>query len=281
MAGAEGLTTGYGPGIPAADNFLNDFVQENAASFAGLGRARGDRVARVDDVGTLVDAGSPVPFSNRAVLERPIDDVGFVVDHVRPFYDGESDAPFLLDSAWPTPDLRDVGFQLMGHPPLMLRPAGIPLPDAPPELRIVRVEDEQTAYDFEHTIVYGYPAPQLQPMNAVTIMTPGALGAPGWQHFVGYVDDEPVTTGSGFAGDRLVRVDNIATLEPARGRGYGRAMTAAAMAVDPAKPAALISSDLGRPVYERLGFVAVLRCTYWLGLRNPPARPRPRQQLAR
>src|SRR5262249_37128544 len=155
-------------------------------------------------------------------------------------------------------------------PPMMLRPAGIPLADPPPELRIARVDSEQTAYDFEHTLVYGYPVEPLQPMNAVTIMTPGALGAPGWEHFIGYVDDEPVATCSGSAGDRLVRVDNIATVEQARGRGYGLAMTAAAMAIDPTKPATLISSDLGRPVYERLGFVAVLRCTYWVGLRNAP-----------
>jgi GNAT superfamily N-acetyltransferase len=66
----------------------------------------------------------------------------------------------------------------------------------------------------------------------------------------------------------LVRVDNIATLESARGRGYGLALTAAAAAVDPSKPATLIASDLGRPVYDRLGFVAVMRFTYWLGLRS-------------
>lgn len=268
MAASGEFATGYGPANPPGDNLLNDFVQENAASYATFGRARGDRVERIDDVATLVDAGSPLPFSNRAVLERPVDDVRAVLDHVRPFYDGSSDAPFLLDSAWPTPDLSPVGFQLMGHPPLMVRPAGAPLPDPPAEMRIVRVDDEQTAYDFEHTLIYGYPAPPLQPMDAVTIMTPGALDAAGWQHFVGYVDGEAVATGSGYAGDRLVRVDNIATLESARGRGYGLALTAAAMAVDPAKPATLIASDLGRPVYERLGFAAVLRFTYWLGLRT-------------
>jgi len=79
---------------------------------------------------------------------------------------------------------------------------------------------------------------------------------------------EPVASGSAYVGDRLVRVDNIATLESARGRGYGLALTAFAAAVDPSKPATLIASDLGRPVYDRLGFVAVMRFTYWLGLRS-------------
>jgi len=268
MTAPDALETGYGTASPPGDNLLNDFVQENAASFAGFGTARGDRVGRIDGVVTLVDAASPLPFSNRAVLERPLGDVQAVLDHVRPFYDGASDVPFLLDSAWPTPDLGPVGLALMGHPPLMVRAAEVPLPDLPPKLDIVRVSDEQHAYDFEHTLIYGYPAPALQPMHAVTIMTPGALAAPGWHHFVGYVDGEPVATGSAYVGARLVRLDNIATLESARGRGYGRAMTAAAIAADPTKPATLIASDLGRPVYERLGFEAVLRCTYWVGSRG-------------
>jgi hypothetical protein len=268
MAASEDLATGYGAATPPGDNLLNDFVRENAGSFAAFARARGDRVARIEGVATLMDSGSPVPFSNRAVLERPAGDVSTVLDHVRPFYDAVGDAPFLLDSAWPTPDLAPLGFQLMGHPPLMLRAAGVALPDPPPELRIVRVDDEQRAYDYEYVLIYGYPAPPLQPMTDVTIMTPRALDAPGWQHFVGYVDDDPVATGSGFAGDRLVRVENIATLEHVRGRGYGSAMTAAAISIDPALPSALIASDLGRPVYERLGFAALVRFTYWLGFRS-------------
>ena len=50
-------------------------VQESAASYAAFGESRADRVKRIEGVVTLVDAGSPLPFSNRAVLERPIDDV--------------------------------------------------------------------------------------------------------------------------------------------------------------------------------------------------------------
>jgi len=268
MTGAAELETGYGPSTPVGDNLLNDFVQETAVSFAAFGAARGDRLERVADVVTMVDAGSPLPFSNRAVLERPIDDIRTVLEHIRPFYDRGSATPFLLDSAWPTPDLSPIGFAPMGHPPLMLRPAGEPFPSVPAELRIVRVTDDRSAFDYETALVNGYPAPQLQPLTEVTIVTPAALTAPEWHHFVGYVDDEPVASGSAYVGTRLVRVDNIATLESARGRGYGLALTATAAAVDPAKPAVLIASDLGRRVYERLGFVAMARVTYWLGLRS-------------
>jgi hypothetical protein len=268
MAETSELESGYGPTSRRGDNLLNDFVQESAASYAGFGNARADRVERIDGVAALVDAGSPLPFSNRAVLERPIDDIRSVLDYVRPFYDAGAPTPFLLDSAWPTPDLAPIGFAPMGHPPLMVRAPSTEFPAPPAELRIVRVDDARTAFDYEHALIYGYPAPQLQPMHEVTILTPPALDAPGWHHFVGYVDDEAVAAGSGYEGDSLVRVDNIATLEAARGRGYGLAITAAAAAINPAKPATLIASDLGRGVYERLGFVALLRCTYWLGLRS-------------
>jgi len=267
MSESPELETGYGPTSPGGDNLVNDFVRESAASFVAFGAARGDRIGHVEDFVAMVDAGSPLPFSNRATLERPLVDAAAVIDRVRAFYDAGPDTPFLLDSAWPTPDLGPYGFVRMGHPPLMLRAAGVPFPEAPAELRIERVVDGRTAFDYEHALINGYPAPMLQPMTEVTLVTPGALEAPGWHHFVGYVDERPVASGSGYVGERLVRVDNIATLESARGRGYGLALTAAAASVDPSKPATLIASDLGRGVYERLGFIALLRVTYWLGMR--------------
>jgi hypothetical protein len=36
--------------------------------------------------------------------------------------------------------------------------------------------------------------------------------------------------------------------------------------VRPEAPAALIASDLGRPVYERMGYVALVRFTLWLAI---------------
>ncbi|HWS45946.1 MAG TPA: GNAT family N-acetyltransferase [Acidimicrobiia bacterium] len=261
------LETGYGPATPPGDNLCNDFVQETAASFAALARARGDRVERLDGIVTMTDAAMPLPFWNRAVLEQPVGDVDALLASVREFYDGAGHHPFLVDSAWPLPDLGERGFVLMGHPPIMVRPAGASLPPAPPELRILAVTDDATAHDLERTLVDGYPAPALQPFTEVTMMTSSALTASGWHHFVGYVDDRPVAAGSAYAGDQLLRVENIAVLDGVRGRGYGVAITAATIGVDLTKPATLVSSDLGRPIYEKLGFRAVMRCTYWLGMR--------------
>jgi ribosomal protein S18 acetylase RimI-like enzyme len=58
-------------------------------------------------------------------------------------------------------------------------------------------------------------------------------------------------------------VQTVATLPEFRGRGYGEALTWTATTAEPEQPAVLLSSDLGRPVYERMGYIALLRFSYW------------------
>lgn len=70
------------------------------------------------------------------------------------------------------------------------------------------------------------------------------------------------------AGYDYVSVDWVTTLESVRGRGIGRALTRHATLTEPDLPALIIASDLGRPVYERLGYRSVLRFTLWAGHRR-------------
>ena len=65
----------------------------------------------------------------------------------------------------------------------------------------------------------------------------------------------------------LVEVHWVAALPEVRGRGFGGAVTSAAVAVAPELPALLISSDDGHPVYRRLGFWDLFRTTMW---EHPP-----------
>jgi hypothetical protein len=50
----------------------------------------------------------------------------------------------------------------------------------------------------------------------------------------------------------------------ARGRGYGEAITWAATLADPSVPAMLVATDMGRPVYERMGYSVLDRWTFFL-----------------
>jgi GNAT superfamily N-acetyltransferase len=80
--------------------------------------------------------------------------------------------------------------------------------------------------------------------------------------YVGYADGEPVVSGLGWRTGRTIGVYSIATVESARRRGYGAAMTArvaADGAVAGCDVAALQASEMGRSIYERLGFRTVVR----------------------
>jgi GNAT superfamily N-acetyltransferase len=79
--------------------------------------------------------------------------------------------------------------------------------------------------------------------------------------YVGYADGEPVATGLGFRTGSTIGVYNIATVASSRGRGYGAAMTRRVIADGVAAGcdvAILQSSEMGFPIYERLGFRTVV-----------------------
>ena len=89
------------------------------------------------------------------------------------------------------------------------------------------------------------------------------LGGP-TRFFLGWHRDAPVATASVTVAHGVALVEFVATVEGARGKGFGAMVTQAAALVDPTVPAVLIASDLGRPVYERLGFLPVSRWTLWI-----------------
>lgn len=269
MDHSEGLETGCGPGTPPGDNASNDYAQGLAAGYLALSRARGEAV--LDD-GLLAagDAGSPSAFGNIAVVRRPLDEPGWgaAAQQLAAFYGGRPGGDYLVFSPWPTPDLRPAGLTLAGHPPLMLRaPAPLAAP-APEGVEVRAVRDEAGAADWERTLVDGFPLTELQPCRAGCVLPPVALEAPGWRHWVAYLDDRPVACASAHVvPGRHVDVEFVATVAAARGRGIGGAVTAAATLADPGLPAMLLASDPGRPVYERLGYRAVVRYTLWIGHR--------------
>ena len=79
--------------------------------------------------------------------------------------------------------------------------------------------------------------------------------------YVGYRDGEPATTGLGLRTGRTIGVYNITTLAAARKRGYGAAMTrriAADGAAAGCDVAILQTSEMGRPIYARLGYRTVV-----------------------
>ena len=89
------------------------------------------------------------------------------------------------------------------------------------------------------------------------LMTPALLELRGVHCYLGEAGGQPVTTGVGVTLGSSVGIFNIATPPAHRRCGYGSAITARAVAdglAAGAKWAWLQASELGYPIYERLGF---------------------------
>jgi hypothetical protein len=262
---------GYGAVTPAGDNLCNDFVRDLAHSYRVYAEHGGHEAMVDDEVGVaLADNASPSLFLNPAVLLRPL-----TADSAEPFaaccasfYGARDGGPIAVWSMWPTPDLRPFGFELAGHPPFMVREPVPARPTPPDGLRVRAVTDDETARAYEVALIDGFPVHELQPPQPGSFFAGDARNAPGFQHFVGFVDDVPVATATAYTGERVVRVDNVSTLPDARGKGYGAALTWAATLVRPDLPATLFASDPGRPIYERMGYRAIFRATFWIGPRT-------------
>jgi len=255
------LENGWEPDTPQADSLLRQFVFNQAATSILPVGAMGGRVLRRDQV-AAADLGRPAGFLNSATLLQPptVEGLAGTLDELDRFYrDGSGEV--LLWSAWPTPDLRPSGWRLEGHPPLLVRPAGGEPP--PTELEIEPVRDAAALRVYEQTAIRGFPLPELAQAPPGSLLDERVLGKERLRHWLGRIDGEPVGTAATTLDSGLNGVALIVTLPEARRRGVGAALTWCAAQADPTKPAALLASDLGRGVYERMGFLPLLRFTLW------------------
>lgn len=266
----QSLETGYLASTPTRDNALFDYARGEADSFAALARSSGGRVHRDAAIGiSLADSGVQTPFGNTAHLTKPMPDGALptVVEALHDFFDAAPGGPFLVFSPWPIGDLGSHGFHLVGHPPLMLRPSAVSLPPPNPKLRISPVETADQLADFEQTLVEAYPAPEMQPWRRGAFFRPELLDT-SWRLFAGYEGARCVATAAAWVGSTHTIVEMVSVRTECRGNGYGAAITAAATAAEPDRTAMLIASDLGRPVYDHLGYLPLLRYTLFVGMRR-------------
>jgi GNAT superfamily N-acetyltransferase len=252
------------PLAPAAvEAWLAHSAANNASYWELPPRRMGRRWARWDDA-WAADSGLANPFPNSATLLRPMgeESAGELVDRLSGFYGAGEGGPWILWSPWQTPDLRPYGFSLIGHPPLMVLRRGAVAPSFPPDLEIVEAADAPTVADWEGVMIEGYPAPELRDRRE-TFHDARVLGGP-LRLWVGYAGGQAVSCSAAYVDGEAIGIFAVATVPEARGRGYGAALTHRAASCAPDLPVWLNASDLGRPVYERLGFVEVARYTLWM-----------------
>ena len=139
------------------------------------------------------------------------------------------------------------------EPALVLTPLPATIPAPPPDLRIRSVTEEAELADFR--AVSGTGTTWVPSLAAAT--------DPGVGLFVGYAEGKPVATSRFTVQDGVADIAGVVTAPEARRRGYGTALTWACVAEGRARgctAAELTATEMGYPVYVKMGFVPV--CTY-------------------
>jgi len=263
------LETGWEPDTPADDTVLRHGVLAMAAAWEPIGRLGAGRVHR-DDGCSAVDLGRPTGLLNSATLLRPVSDAAFsgTVDRIERFYDAHGTGAVLLWSPWSTPDLTGRGWVLQGHPPLLYRPAGLPVERRQPEdLAVTEVTTERGLAEWCTVAVDAFPLPEVDTPS--TLFDPAILHDQRFRFVVGRVGNRAVAVGC----QAILGGANVLLLSAVRsdhrGRGYYAALVADRLARTPDLPSVTIVSDDSRPaLVARFGFLPVTRFTLW-------ERPRP------
>jgi GNAT superfamily N-acetyltransferase len=148
-----------------------------------------------------------------------------------------------------------------------------PVPPAPipagAELRQLRSEDEVDAYWKVAAASYasiGFPLDIFDFYRDRAGLLADNLAA-----FIAYLDGEPASIAMTIVSHRVAGVYWVGSLEAARGKGLGRAVTTAATNAGfelGADVASLQASHMGKPIYAKMGFETVF--DYQLLLSPPP-----------
>lgn len=237
-------------------------AQLHANYVHALGRiARLGPDGEAERVGPLlcINAGIGVSKFNIAVVVDPVTDPRGVLRDAMDWYAfrglnlrldlrAKADGPFLAASLLE-------GFQYWWREPVM---ALHPLPDSfngacELEIREARTPEDLDLYCRADLEEYGDQEFQLAMVSAAAEMS-------GVSMHLGLRDGEPVARSMGVVHAGLVGIHNVYVPPSCRGRGYGAALTAAAIESGRAMGATgacLQATSLGFPVYKRMGFERV------------------------
>jgi len=120
------------------------------------------------------------------------------------------------------------------------------------------VQDEKDLQDFKQVLIDGYDIPAPMADGWVQAAHEFGIGKTPWRMLLGRLNGEPVGTNVIFNGAGVVGVYGIAVVPSARGKGIGAAITLKplleARDKDGYKYTVLFSTEMGAPVYERIGF---------------------------
>lgn len=203
--------------------------------------------------------GLPLPMFNGCIVADPDRAPGlraaltWLADHQLPYSLWTPDVPAPHVDALAAE--HGLAREAQPLPGMVLNP--VPASPALPHGLVVEPVDARRAPDFAR-VVLGLGLGQEA---AAQLTSPSFVERPDVDLFVGYLDGAPVGTSIAISSARAGGVVNVLTVEDARGRGVGTALTWAAAQAGAARghdTVVLQATPMGLPVYRSMGFQTVV-----------------------
>jgi ribosomal protein S18 acetylase RimI-like enzyme len=213
----------------------------------------------VEERGVLLVSG-PSAYLRVAIRSDPLVDGEAVVARATEFFDGEP-AGFLVLVR--RPDDEDIeraavaqGFVAGWTERPMVLTAAPAARDLPDDVDVRVVADERAVVDYGRVVAVANDDPGERE-RAPLLFHGETIVAPHIAAFVAYLGDEPVACAMTLVSHRVAGVFYVATVEHARRRGLGDALTRMAARAGfelGAEAAWLGASEMGAGLYRRIGF---------------------------
>ncbi|MET8630092.1 GNAT family N-acetyltransferase [Kitasatospora sp. NPDC004669] len=250
-------------------------ANDNAAAFwLAQARAHGWQF-RVRPGLTAVRCARTPDDSQRFLVTRHYAEPGLVAKELAELLDEWETIRFTLEDPYGGLDLSRFGATRMPVMPVMAREPGpvegvtAELPAASRargggSLTVDEALDGDSFAQVERTVVDGFPLPARQPWARGDALPEQLLRQPGCRGWIGRVDGAPAGACLTCDDGRATGVYWVAALPDQRGQGVARAVLQTALAhAHPDRPATLVATSLGEPLYRALGFTGLAATCWW------------------
>jgi GNAT superfamily N-acetyltransferase len=228
-----------------------------------------DPGAMVEDEGAwLFGAGSPShPVISNAAFRKDDDvDADEFVSRAKDFFHtrGRGFSVWIRGEEPEDLDLAaaasEAGLQLVYEMPEMVLGSPVEELQFPDGVELRQLSEVGQADDYWKVAAASYPSIGFPPEVFGSYTNNAGLLAENIAAFIAYLDSEPVSIAMTIVSHSVAGIYWVGSLEQARGKGLGRAVTAAATNAGfklGAEVASLQASPMGKPIYEAMGYETV------------------------
>jgi hypothetical protein len=161
--------------------------------------------------------------------------------------------------------LEKVGLKASLTPGMVIKLSDLKEPEKPEEYRYKVVETAEGRDEFAWLMARAYGIPEEVHETFVDILNTIEL-TDDYQHYIGYLDDTPVSTASILYDCGVAGIYNVATMPEVRGKRMGSIITTTPL-MDAKRKGYEISihhsSPMGYNMYKRLGYREVCKMNRW------------------